>query len=171
MSFSYEKFLRPLRDTDKTIRVYDNNNLPVHTINPFAVLRVFATGLNCNIALTGNRVIVLDFASTAETKLAVTKFQQFVDTLKQKTPVIIDSGVERYIDTIIATSVGIRTFNGLTQSDQFLTVSGDSNLSIALITSGLTHSISLTFSGILPVEKGGLGNDNFTSDQLIKFDA
>jgi hypothetical protein len=102
MSFSYDKFLRPLRETDKTIRVYDNNNLPVHTINPFGVLRVFATGLNCNVALTGNRVIVLDFPNSNETKLAVTKFQQFVDTLKQKSPIIIDSGIERYIDKIIA---------------------------------------------------------------------
>lgn len=37
MSFSYDKFLRPLTDTDTNIQILDNNGHIVHTVNPFSI--------------------------------------------------------------------------------------------------------------------------------------
>ena len=130
MSYSLNRFLRPLKETDKTIRVYDDRNLPIHTINPFSVLRVFVTNANLNIALSGNRTVVLDFDNNEETKEALSKFQSCVDQLRQKSPETIDKETEKYVEKIIQTNVGVASFNGVTASRQSLVVSGDDNLDI-----------------------------------------
>ena len=75
MGYSLNRFLRPMKDSDKTIRVFDDRNLPTFTINPFSVLRSFVNNSNISIALTGNRTIVLDFSSHQESLDALVKFQ------------------------------------------------------------------------------------------------
>lgn len=170
MSYSLNRFLRPLKDTDKTIRIFDDRNFPVHTVNPFSVLRVFVTNSNLNIALSGNRTIVLDFESQDETKEALGKFQSFVDQLRQKAPSSIDKETEKYVEKIIQTSVGIGSLNGVTASKQTLEVFGDDNLDMTIESEGGTHSITLNWTGILPMERGGLNNTEFYEGELLTSD-
>lgn len=170
MGYSLNRFLRPLKETDKTIRVYDDRNLPIHTINPFSVLRVFVTNANLNIALSGNRTVVLDFDNNEETKEALSKFQSYVDQLRQKSPETIDKETEKYVEKIIQTNVGVASFNGVTASRQSLVVSGDDNLDMTIETLGGTHSITLNWTGILPIERGGLNNSEFFEGELLTSD-
>ena len=167
MSYSLNRFLRPLKETDKTIRIFDDRNFPVHTINPFSVLRLFVTNSNLNIALSGNRTIVLDFISHDETKEALEKFQSVVDSLRQKSPETVDKETEKYIEKIIQTSVGIGSINGVTASKQSLVANGDDNLDMVIETIGGTHSINLRWTGILPIERGGLNNTEFYDGELL----
>ncbi len=124
MSYSLNRFLRPLKENDKTIRVFDDRNYPVHTINPFSVLRIFVTNSNLNVALSGNRTIVLDFQSHEETKEALSKLQSFIDQLKQTAPVVVDKETEKYIEKVIqiASGDGLSSLNGITASNQSLVV-------------------------------------------------
>jgi hypothetical protein len=167
MSYSLNRFLRPLKETDKTIRIFDDRNFPVHTVNPFSVLRVFVNNSNLNISLSGNRTIVLDFDSQVDTIEALSKFQSIVDQLRQKAPVIIDKETEKYVEKIIQTSVGIGSLNGVTASKQTLEFFGDDNLDISIESDGGTHSITLNWSGILPIERGGLNNTEFNEGEIL----
>lgn len=167
MGYSLSRFLRPLKDTDKTIKIYDDRNFPVHTINPFSILRLFVTNSNLNIALAGNRTIVLDFKSNDETKEALGKLQSIVDGLRQTAPEVINKETEKYIEKIIQVNSGVDSLNGSTASDQSLVVSGDSNLSMSIKTTGSTHSIGLSWTGLLPIKRGGLNNNNFNEKQLL----
>lgn len=169
MSYSLNRFLRPLKDTDKTIRIFDDRNYPVHTINPFSVLRLYVTNSNLNIALSGNRTITLDFIALDETKEALFKLQSFIDILRQKSPDVVDKETEKYIEKVvqIASAGGLSSFNGVTASSQALIVDGDDNLDMTIQSVGVTHSISLSWTGILPIEKGGLNNTTFNNDELL----
>ena len=40
MSYSYDKFLRPITTTDKNIQIIDNTGIVKYTINPFSVINV-----------------------------------------------------------------------------------------------------------------------------------
>lgn len=166
MGYSLNRFLRPLKDTDKTIRVFDDRNFPVHTINPFSVLRVFVTNSNLSISLSGNRSIVLDFSTHDETKEALGKFQSYVDILRQKAPDVIDKQTEKYIEKIVGIS-GLSNLNGLTASSQNILTNSDSNMGLSLQSFGKTHSLSISWTGILPVERGGLNNTEFFEGELI----
>jgi hypothetical protein len=166
MGYSLNRFLRPLKDADKTIRVFDDRNFPVHTINPFSVLRVFVTNSNLSISLSGNRTIVLDFSTHDETKEALAKFQSYVDILRQKSPDVIDKQTEKYIEKIVGIS-GLSNLNGLTASSQNISTTSDENISLGIQSSGKTHSLSITWTGILPIVRGGLNNTEFSEGELI----
>lgn len=167
MGYSLNRFLKPLKETDKTIRIFDDRNFPVHTINPFSVLRLFVTNSNLNVSLSGNRTIALDFDSHDESKEALSKLQSFIDQLRQKAPATIDKETEKYIEKVIQTSVGIGSLNGITASGQSLVVEGDDNLDMTINSLGKTHSISLSWTGLLPIERGGLNNSDFYNNELL----
>jgi uncharacterized FlaG/YvyC family protein len=167
MGYSLIRFLRSIKETDKTIRIFDDRNFPVHTINPFSVLRLFVTNSNLNIVLSGNRTIVLDFNDKEETKEALSKLQSFIDILRQKAPIAVDKETEKYVEKIIQSSVGIGSLNGLTASKQKLEFFGDDNLDISIQSYGETHSIALNWSGILPIDRGGLNNTEFNEGEIL----
>jgi hypothetical protein len=167
MGYTLNRFLRPLSDTDKTIRIFDDRNFPVQTINPFSVLRVFITNTNLNISLTGNRTITLDFSTNSECKEALFKLQSYIDILRQKAPQVIDKETQQYVQNIVQTSVGISSLNGSTFSRQELVVNSDQNIDMSIDTVGATHSISLSWTGILPIERGGLNNTEFNNNELL----
>lgn len=165
MSYSIKRFLRPLKDGEKNVRIFDDKNFPVHTINPFSVLRLFVTNSNLNIALSGNRTIILDFNNHEETKEALAKLQYTIDQLRQTAPEVIDKETEKYIEKIVASGIG--SLNGATSSRQVLVVEGDDNLDMTIKTTGGTHSIGLSWTGLLPMKRGGLNNNQFYENELL----
>jgi len=167
MSYSLNRFLKPLSDSDKTIRIFDDRNFPVHTINPFSVLRVFVTNANLNIALTGNRTIAIDFSTNSDAKEGLIKLQSYIDILRQKVPQVIDKETQQFVQNVIQTNVGIGSLNGSTASRQSLVVTGDDNIDLSINTIGGTHSIGLSWTGILPIERGGLNNTEFIPGELL----
>lgn len=167
MSFSLNRFLRPLTDTDKIVRIYDDRNLPVHTINPFSVLRVFINNLNINVSLTNNRAIVVDFKTVEEAREGLTKLQSYIDQLRNKTPKVINQETEKYVENILQTAIGITSLNGSTASNQVIVTKTDNNINLNLSTIGKTHSVSISWTGLLPMDRGGLNNNKFTQNELV----
>ena len=176
MGYSYNRFLKTITESDKTIKIYDDRNYPVHTINPFSVLRVYTTNNNLTIILSGNIKIVLDFLNSDESAAALEKLQSYIDLLKNVTSVIT---TPTYIDAAILSSTGIKSFNGSTASVQSIVTSNDDNIEISINnmddgavvdTSNVTstiHNLSINWTGILSMERGGLNNTSFTPNQIL----
>ncbi len=58
--------------------------------------------------------------------------------------------------------------NGLTSSLQFFTSSNDTNVRLNIVSSGSTHSYSVSWNGILPVSRGGSGTSSaFTPGSVL----
>lgn len=65
----------------------------------------------------------------------------------------------------------VKTINGLTFSDQYIISNSDSNVTLTVATSGSTHSISVGWTGSLPLTRGGLSNTSFTASQILIIDS
>lgn len=71
----------------------------------------------------------------------------------------------------VLTKGGLYNLNGLTQSSQFLTASNDTNVRMNIVSTGSTHSFSLSWNGLLPISRGGLNNSTFTASQILIVDS
>jgi hypothetical protein len=167
MAYSLNRFLKPLKETDKVIRIYDDRNFPLHSVNPFAVIRLQVNNNNLIISLQGNRSIVLDFPSFTDATEARIKLQKYIDEIVNQTIPVVDVETEKFVEKIIQSQGGLFSLNGSTFSNQQLIFKGDENFKFVTSVSGASHSINLYFTGLLPIEKGGLNNDEFTESQLL----
>jgi hypothetical protein len=167
MSYNYEKFLKPLREGDKILRIFDDLNVVKYNINPFSVQRVFVSGSNVNISLAGNRTITLDFTSGQEARDSLLKLQQYIDILRGRITPVIDKEVANFVSQSIESAPGIRSINGSTASNQTISATGSSNIDISINTSGGAHQIAIELTGIIPLNKGGLGNATFEEGDLL----
>lgn len=61
----------------------------------------------------------------------------------------------------------IKTINGLTFSDQYIISNSDSNVTLTIATSGSTHSLTVGWTGTLPLSRGGSNNTSFTASQIL----
>lgn len=108
MSYSYDKFLRPITTTDKNIQIIDNNGIVKYTINPFSVINVMVSNNLLKINMKQGRVILINFSTISESKLAISRIQEQLDILREKTPLLIDKQIESYfsgIDTNLIPSI------------------------------------------------------------------
>lgn len=167
MSYTYEKFLKPLRENDKIVRIFDTQNTIKYNINPFSVQRIFAVAANLNVSLSGNRNIILDFTTTSEAKEALVKLQNYVDILRNRTTPVIDKEISQFVSQSIESSPFLRSINGSTASSQTFSFTGDANISGNIQTNGGIHQIALELTGIIPLEKGGLGTSSFVGGELL----
>lgn len=97
MSYSYNKYLKPITNTDRNIQIVDNSGIVNYTINPFSVLNVMVSANLLKISLKSQRIITIPFSTVNESKLAIKKFQEQLDTLKDKVPGFIDKQIENYV--------------------------------------------------------------------------
>lgn len=100
MSFSYDKFLRPLTSTDNEIRIFDNDGNLVYNINPYQISSSIVSGNLIKINFRKGKVISIPFSSLNEAKLAIVSFQSQADELAAKEPIFIDQQVKNYVDSI-----------------------------------------------------------------------
>jgi hypothetical protein len=101
MSYSYDKFLRPITESDKSIKILDNTNDIKYTIDPFVITNVAAINNILRISLRSLKVILLNFSTKNEAKIALTRLQQQIDTLTTKVPILIDKDIKNYIQNQI----------------------------------------------------------------------
>jgi hypothetical protein len=167
MSYTYDKFLKPLRENDKILRIFDNSNTIKYNINPFSVQRLFVVDLNLNISLTGNRNIILDFNNSSDAKESLVKLQNYIDILRNRATPVVEKEIDEFVSQSIESAPFLSSINGSTASGQTFSISGDSNISGQITTSNGTHQIALQLTGIIPVERGGLGNQTFAQNELL----
>jgi hypothetical protein len=97
MSYSYDKFLRPITTSDKSIKILDDTNDIKYTIDPFVITNAAAINNILRISLKSLKVILLNFSTKNEAKIALTRLQQQIDTLTTKVPILIDKDIQNYI--------------------------------------------------------------------------
>ena len=107
MSYSYDKFLRPLTESDVTIKILDNTNDIKYTIDPFVIISTSISNNILKITLK-SKSILIDFSSINEAKLGLIRIKEQIDTLTQKVPNQIDKQTENYIKDYIGS-----TFNNV----------------------------------------------------------
>lgn len=100
MSYSWDKFLRPLSDTDTNIQVLDNNGIATHTINPYAILNVLINNNIIKISLKSGKVITIPFSTMNESKLALPRIKQLIDVLNSKAPTFVDNELKNYVNSV-----------------------------------------------------------------------
>ncbi len=64
----------------------------------------------------------------------------------------------------------VKSFNGSTYSEQYLTTIDDTNIKLTIDTDSITHSISVGWTGSLPLERGGLNNTSFNNLEPLVVD-
>lgn len=133
MSYSLDRFIKPLIETDKIVNIYNNLNKPTYTINPVSVSRVYASGNLLKINLTkNNTVIILDFSDNSEAKQALLRLQSQFNLIKNrlmsedKAKEIAISQVQDSLDlsSLYQSVVTGGTFSGPTYSGGSGTASG-----------------------------------------------
>lgn len=100
MSYSYDRFLRPLTESDKSIKILDNSNIVKYTIDPFAIVNLLANNNIIRINLRSQKVILIDFNSKNEAILGLSRLQQQVDFLTSKVPTQVDKEVVKYVQSV-----------------------------------------------------------------------
>jgi hypothetical protein len=143
--FSLNSFLRPLVESDTNIRIYDMNNVLIHTFNPFVITRLNVSNNLIKINLKYNKILSIDFSSGYEAQLALAQLQVQVDILREKTPFAIDKQIQNYVESIVATGSSplaatgssISKYYGITSSN-FL---GEPVVWIKINVNGVTYSM------------------------------
>jgi hypothetical protein len=124
MSYSYNKFLRPITSSDKSIKILDDTNDIKYTIDPFVIQNVSVSNNIIKINLKSQRVISLHFSTINEAKLALTRIQIQIDTLIQNTPYLIDRDVQNYVDSVFS-KVSIDRYNATSSTPFQLPIVGN----------------------------------------------
>ena len=101
MTFTIDKFLKPINPGDKNIIIYDDNGRAIHTINPYSVINAFVNNNLLRISLASDRVITLNFITSDLAKSALNTIQVRLEYYKNQNPNFIDKQVEKYVEDVI----------------------------------------------------------------------
>jgi len=100
MSYSWDKFLKPLSATDTNIQVQDDKGIVTHTINPYAVLNVLINNNIVKISIKSGKVITIPFSTMNESKMALPRIKQLIDSLNRKTPLFVNNEMKNYVNSV-----------------------------------------------------------------------
>jgi hypothetical protein len=101
MIFSYNKFLRPISPTDNNIQILDNSSNVIYTLNPFSIRTTRSSNNILDITFKSGKVIPISFSSSNESRTALGLLQSQIDSLLQKTPLLVDKQIENYVNYIL----------------------------------------------------------------------
>jgi len=103
--YSYDKFLRPITTTDRNIQILNDSGIVKYTVNPFSVVNVMISNNLLKINMKQGRVILINFSTVNESKLAISRIQEQIDILTEKAPLFIDKQVANYVDNKVLTGL------------------------------------------------------------------
>jgi len=96
MAYKLENFLIQISLTDKLLKIKESNGIIKHTIDPFSIISLRAIN-NIVKIYTRSKTIDLDFSTTNEARIAISRIQIQIDLLKEKTPLFIDKEISNYV--------------------------------------------------------------------------
>lgn len=121
MSYSWDKFLRPLSSTDTNIQILDNGGVATHTINPYAIVNVLINNNILRISLKSGKAILIPFSTINESKLALPRIKQAIDALNRRTPIFVDNELKNYVSSVASVFFYQETIPAGTGSDSIKT--------------------------------------------------
>ena len=98
MSYSYDRYIKPLASTDTNLHIVDNDNIIKYTLNPFSILNVLVNNNTIRISVKSGRIIIIPFSTINESKLALPKIKTSIDSLTSKSPLFIGNDIKNYIN-------------------------------------------------------------------------
>ena len=129
MSFSFDKFLRPLTSTDRNIKIYEDNGILKYTINPFHIKNINVLNNTMRINLDSDRSIAMVFSTNNEAKISLKKLQEeHIDVLTEKVPFMIDKDILNYVTANI--KIGPTGSNGTSGLSKIYTGTSSNYLTI-----------------------------------------
>jgi hypothetical protein len=115
--YSYDTFLRPLTASDRNIKILTRDLIVKYTIDPFNVINTRVIANIIRISLKSLKSIDLEFSTSNESKIALTRLQEQIDILTTKTSFLIDRDVQNYVTNVIDTLTTNGTFSSLATSN------------------------------------------------------
>ena len=105
MTYNYQNFLRPLNNNSKNLQIIDRYGDIKWTINPFFITNTMINNNILKINLRNDKIILLNFNNSNESKLALISLQDQIDILVQNVPQSIDKNIENYVETYVQESI------------------------------------------------------------------
>jgi hypothetical protein len=99
MAYKLENFLIQVSGTDRLLKIKDNSGIIKYTIDGFSITSLRAIN-NIVKIVTKSNTIDLDFSTTNEARIALSRIQAQIDLLKEKTPIFIDKKISNYVSNI-----------------------------------------------------------------------
>jgi hypothetical protein len=100
MGYSWDKFLKPLSDSDTNIQILDNKGIVNQTINPRAVLNVMINNNVIKVSLKSGKVNTIPFSTINESKMALPRIKQQIDVLNRKKPLFVNNELKNYVSSV-----------------------------------------------------------------------
>jgi hypothetical protein len=97
MIYSWNKFLRPLAATDTNIQIMNNSGVVTQTINPYAVINILIHNNTIRIGMKSGQIVIITFSNMNESKLALPRIKQMVDSLQKKKPLFINNEIKNFV--------------------------------------------------------------------------
>lgn len=169
MSYSYDKFLRPLTESDKSIKILDNSNIVKYTIDPFAIVNVLISNNIIKMNLKSQKVILIDFNSKNEALVALPRLQEQINYLTNKVPTQVDKEVVKYVQSVfdqISIIVGPTGATG-TQGEQGIQGPTGSVLQDIFYNIGSTVSATNSTSSIYRTGSLNIGSATVSNSRFV----
>ena len=99
MDYKLENFLIQISGTDRLLKIKDNSGIIKHTIDGYSITSLRAIN-NIVKIVTKSNTIELDFSTTNEARIALSRIQAQIDLLKEKTPLFIDKKISNYVHNV-----------------------------------------------------------------------
>ena len=96
MAYKLENFLVQVSGTDKLLKIKESSGIIKHTIDGFSITSLRAIN-NIVKIITKSSTIELDFSTTNEARIAISRIQAQIDLLKEKSPLFIDKKISNYL--------------------------------------------------------------------------
>ena len=97
MAYNLDNFVGLVSTSDRVLKIYDSNNIIKYTINAFSI-NTLKVRNNIVVLSTRSKNIELDFSTSNEARLALSKLQNQLDILKEKTPLFVDKEISNFIN-------------------------------------------------------------------------
>lgn len=129
MVYKLENFLVQVSSTDRLLKIKESSGIIKHSIDGFAITSLRAIN-NIVKVVTKSSTIDLDFSTTNEARIALSRIQTQIDLLKEKNPLFLDKKISNYISETISNTFsslemfGLATFQQTTEKIKGVTESG-----------------------------------------------
>ena len=97
-NYDYLNFLRPLMPGIRNLQILDSEGVIKYTINPFFIINTIVSNNLVKINLKNDKLIILDFQNSIESKSAIEQLQGQIDELTNNTPIVIDKNIANYLE-------------------------------------------------------------------------
>jgi hypothetical protein len=96
MAYKLENFLVQVSGTDRLLKIKESSGIIKHAIDGFSITSLRAIN-NIVKIITKSSTIDLDFSTTTEARIALSRIQAQIDLLKEKPPLFLDKKISNYV--------------------------------------------------------------------------